>query len=284
MGGPAKLKGLEKDARAAVEPEDDVEMTFFEHLGELRNRLVRSLWGFLPGIALAWAFKEQILNLLTRPLVTAWVHRGFGEPQLHFANPVDPFMAYVQLAIICGVLFGSPWAFYQLWQFVAPGLYRNEKRYAVPFVLSSALFFIGGAFFGYVAILGPAFDTLLSFAGMLPDSQLRVQPTIMLAEYLDFSTRLLLAFGITFEVPVVITFLAFAGVVNWRQLLGFSRWWVVLAAIASALLTPGGDVGMQMLMLIPLVTLYMASIGLAYAFGPKVAAPRPEGPDLDGTA
>jgi sec-independent protein translocase protein TatC len=288
MGKPLKIadRPVEEPGKSADQPEDDVEMSFLEHLGELRNRLVRAMWGILPGIALSWAFKERILDFLTRPLVHAWIHRGFGEPQLHFANPIDPFVAYVQLAVICGLIFGSPWALYQLWLFVAPGLYRSERRYAIPFTLASAVFFIGGAFFGYAAILAPAFDTLLSFAGMLPDSMLRVQPTIMLAEYLDFSTRLLLAFGITFEIPVVITFLAIAGVVDWRQLLRFFRWWVVISAVISAVLTPGGDIGMQMMMLVPLVVLYLLSVLLAWLFGPKrastaVPAAEPAAPDDD---
>jgi sec-independent protein translocase protein TatC len=282
MGKPAKKAELdEESARAAakaaaaakgekpVDPEDDVEMTFFEHLGELRNRLVRALWGVIPGMVIAWMFKEQLLDLLTRPLVAAWHRLDLGDPQLHFANPIDPFVAYMKIAVVCGLIFGSPWAFYQLWQFVAPGLYRSEKRLALPFVLSSTLFFVGGAFFGYLFVFPLAFETFLGFAGMLPQGDIRLQPTIMMGEYLDFSVRMLLAFGVTFEVPVVVTFLAFAGIVNWRQLLGFTRWWVVISAVIAALLTPP-DVGSQMMMLVPLVVLYLLSILLAWMFGPKV--------------
>lgn len=250
------------------DPEDDVEMTFFEHLGELRNRLVKSLWGLIPGVVLAWTFKERILDLLTRPLITAWRQLGLGDPQLHFANPIDPFVAYLKIAVVCGLIFGSPWVFWQAWQFIAPGLYRSEKRLALPFVLASTLFFVGGSFFGYMFVFPLAFETFLGFAGMLPDSELRIQPTLMMSEYLDFSVRMLLAFGVTFEVPVVITFLAFAGIVNWKQLLGFFRWWVVVSAVIAALLTPP-DVGSQMMMLVPLILLYLVSILLAWIFGPK---------------
>lgn len=279
MGTPAEKKRLEEEAartKAAakesgekpIDPEDDVEMTFFEHLGELRNRLVRALWGVIPGVILAWTFKEQLLDLLTRPLVAAWRQLDLGDPQLHFANPIDPFVAYMKIAVVCGLIFGSPWAFYQLWQFVAPGLYRSEKRLALPFVLSSTLFFVGGAFFGYLFVFPLAFQTFLGFAGMLPQGEIRIQPTIMMGEYLDFSVRMLLAFGVTFEVPVVVTFLSFAGIVNWRQLLGFTRWWVVISAVVAALLTPP-DVGSQLMMLVPLVVLYLFSILLAWMFGPK---------------
>lgn len=275
MGKPAKLAKIEEEAKkkadASVEPEDDVEMTFFEHLGELRNRLVRALWGVIPGVVLAWMFKEQLLDLLTRPLVQAWHRLNLGDPQLHFANPIDPFVAYMKIAVVCGLIFGSPWAFYQLWQFIAPGLYRSEKRLALPFVIASTLFFVGGSFFGYMFVFPLAFETFLGFAGMLPSSELQLRPTLMMGEFLDFSVRMLLAFGITFEVPVVITFLSFAGVVNWRQLLAFSRWWIVVSAVIAALLTPP-DVGSQLMMLVPLVLLYYVSILLAWLFGPKVPA------------
>ena len=272
MGKPAKVAKVEEEPKKNADgsdPEDDVEMTFFEHLGELRNRLVRSLWGVIPGVVLAWTFKERLLDLLTRPLVQAWHRLDLGDPQLHFANPIDPFVAYMKIAFVCGLIFGSPWAFYQLWQFVAPGLYRSEKRLAVPFVLASTLFFVGGSFFGYMFVFPLAFETFLGFAGMLPSSELTLRPTLMMGEFLDFSVRMLLAFGVTFEVPVVITFLSFAGIVNWKQLLAFSRWWVVISAVVAALLTPP-DVGSQLMMLVPLIVLYYVSILLAWMFGPKV--------------
>jgi sec-independent protein translocase protein TatC len=276
MGKPRKLPPPEEAVTSKKPaddgPEDDVEMTFFEHLGELRNRLVKALIGIVPGVVVAWLIKEQILELLTRPLVQAWHRLGLGDPQLHFANPIDPFVAYLKIAVVCGLIFGSPWAFWQLWLFVAPGLYRREKRLALPFVLASTIFFAGGSFFGYVFVFPLAFETFLAFAGMLPSADLRLQPTLMMSEYLDFSVRMLLAFGITFEVPVVTSFLAFAGIVNWKQLLGFGRWWIVISAVLAAVLTPP-DVGSQLMMLVPLVLLYFVSIVLAWLLGLRAKAP-----------
>jgi sec-independent protein translocase protein TatC len=193
-------------------------------------------------------------------------------PTVHFANPVDPFVAYTKLSIICGLLFASPWVFYQLWAFVAPGLYKRERNLAIPFVLASTIFFAGGAFFGYAVVFPAGFETLLGLSGMLPNSTIRVQPTIMLDEYMDFATHMLLAFGVVFEVPVIVTFLSLVGLVNWKQLYAFGRWWVVIASVIAAVLTPP-DVGSQMMMLIPLVTLYFLSVGIAYFLGPK---PPPE--------
>lgn len=250
-------------------PPDDVPMTVLEHLGELRSRLIKALLGLLPGAWLAWEFKEYLLAYLLAPLTAAWKRLGLGEPTIHFANPVDLFVSYMKIAFVCGFLASSPWVFYQLWAFIAPGLYKRERYLAIPFVLASTVCFAGGAFFGYQVVFPLGFETLLGMSGMLPDESIRVQPTIMLVEYMGFATRMLLAFGVVFEIPVIVTFLAMINVVNWKQLLKFGRWWVVIASIIAAVLTPP-DVGSQVLMLVPLVVLYFLSVGLAYLFGPKV--------------
>jgi sec-independent protein translocase protein TatC len=247
---------------------EDVPMTVWEHLKELRKRLVRALLGVVPGMVVAWELREQLLAFLVAPLQKAWLKLGLGEPTLHFANPIDMFVAYLQISIVVGGIFASPWIFYQIWSFVAPGLYDREKAYAVPFALASAVFFAGGAFFGYAIVFPLGFESLLGLAGMLP-SNLKVQPTIMIDQYLTFSTRMLLAFGVVFEIPVVVTFLAMAGLVNWKQLLNFGRYWVLIAALIAAALTPP-DVGSMSMMLGPLVVLYYLSVGIAYVVGPKV--------------
>jgi sec-independent protein translocase protein TatC len=253
----------------AEAPPEDVPMTVMEHLRELRSRLIKSLLGMLPGTWLAWEYKEYLLKYLLEPLTTAWKQLGLGEPEIHFSNPVDLFVSYMKIALVCGLLASSPWVFYQIWSFIAPGLYKKERFYAIPFVIASTVCFAGGAFFGYRVVFPLGFETLLGFSGMLPGDAIRVTPTIMLTEYMGFATRMLLAFGVVFEVPVVVTFLAMVGIVNWKQLLKFGRWWVVIASVIAALLTPP-EVTSQMLMLVPLVVLYFLSVGLAYLFGPKV--------------
>ncbi len=265
----AKEPAAAEKKPADVDPEDDVEMTFIDHLRELRKYVVRALWGFLPGIVVAWLYREEILEFLTMPFVVAYRELNIGDPQLHFSNPADLFVAYMMISVVCGGIIGSPWAFAQVWSFIAPGLYRREKRLALPFVLLSTVFFVGGAFFGYAFVLPPAFTALFSFAGPLPEFDLRLQPTIMVNEYLDFSLRMLLALGITFEVPIVIGFISFAGLVNYRQLMHFSRWWIVISAVLAAILTPSGDAGTMMLVLVPLVVLYYLGVLFAYLFGPR---------------
>jgi len=258
-------------------PEEDVPMTVMEHLGELRSRLIKALLGILPGMWIAWEYKEYLLDYLLVPLTEAWKKLGLGEPTIHFSNPVDLFVAYMKISVVCGLLASSPWVFYQIWAFVAPGLYKKERLYAIPFVVASTVCFAGGAFFGYRVVFPLGFETLLGLSGMLPSASIRVQPTIMLGEYMGFATRMLLAFGTVFEVPVVVTFLSLVGIVNWKQLLKFGRWWVVIAAVIAAVLTPP-DVGSQLMMLVPLVVLYYLSVGLAFLFGPKVPpADKPEG-------
>jgi sec-independent protein translocase protein TatC len=256
-------------------PEDDREMGFFEHLTELRVRVIRAVLGIIPGVALAWIYKAEILELIVRPMTLAWQDLDLGEPALHFANPVDPFVSYMQLALVVGLMVASPWIFWQLWAFVSPGLYRRERKLAIPFVIASTACFAGGGLFGYFVVFPLGFETFLGFAGMLPSGTIKIQPTIMMTEYLSFATTMLLAFGVVFEVPVVITFLAAAGIVNAKQLLKFSRWWILIAAIVAAVLTPP-DVTSQLAMLGPLIVLYFVAVGLAFLFGSKKKTSPPE--------
>lgn len=260
-------------ADGSSDPEDDIEMSFMEHLVELRKYLVRSVWGFIPGIAIAWLYREEILIFLAYPFVHAYEELHLGQAQLHFANPADLLVQYMLISLVCGGIFGSPWAFAQLWQFISPGLYRREKLMAVPFVLMSTVFFVGGAFFGYYFVLPPAFTALLSFAGDLNGvglggSALRLEPTIMIDQYIEVALRLLIALGVTFEEPILIGFISYIGLVNWKQLLEFSRWWVVIASVIAAILTPTPDIATMMLVMVPLVVLYYLGILFAYLFGP----------------
>ena len=255
--------------KTATEPEDDIEMSFMEHLVELRKYLVRSIWGFIPGVIVAWLYREEILEFLAYPFVHAYAELNLGQAELHFANPADLLVQYMTTSLVVGGIIGSPWAFLQLWNFISPGLYRREKMMALPFVLMSTVFFVGGAFFGYAFVLPPAFTALLSFAGDLTGIGLRLEPTIMIDQYLDVALRLLLALGITFEEPILIGFISYIGLVNWKQLLGFSRWWVVISSVLAAILTPTADAPTMLLVMAPLIVLYYLGIFFAYLVGPK---------------
>jgi sec-independent protein translocase protein TatC len=246
------------------DPEQDVHMTFLEHLEELRSRLVWSLVPFIPAFIGAWIFRESIFSLLVIPLNKAWASMGLGVPSLHFASPVDPMVVYLKQSAIVALMAASPWVFYQLWSFIAPGLYSREKRLLLPFVFASTVCFTIGGLFGWFYIFPPTFETLMEFSGELPGGTVNIQPTLMMGEYVSFIGQMLMVFGVTFEVPVVIVFLSLAGLVTHKQLLKFGRWWLVVSSVIAAVLTPTQDALSMLLLLIPLVGLYYASVVICY--------------------
>jgi sec-independent protein translocase protein TatC len=251
-------------------PEDNV-MTFWEHLEELRGRMVRMILAFVVGGGLAWYFKAKLLIWLTKPYVIAWnngPHQGVAA--LHFPAPAALFLAYVRLAATGGAIFALPIVLYQVWAFIAPGLYSREKRFAIPFVVSSCGLFAAGGYFGWKVAFPVAFQYLLSFSGKLADGPngIDLTPTVMVSDYIDFVTHMLIAFGVAFELPVLSFFLSFAGIVTYKQLIKFFRYFIVVAFIISAVLTPPDPMS-QLLLAIPLCGLYGVSILVAWIFGRK---------------
>jgi len=256
---------------ANEEPEAEAHMTFIEHLEELRDRIVSSLIPMIPMFILAWVFREEIFSFLVIPLNKAWVSMGMGKPKLHFSSPVDPIVVYLKQSGVVALLGASPWVFYQGWSFIAPGLYQNEKRLVIPFVAASTVCFTIGGLFGWFYIFPPTFQTLLEFSGELPGGVVTIEPTLMMGEYISFISQMLFVFGITFEVPVVVVFLSFAGIVTAKQLMGFGRWWLVVSSILAAILTPTQDALSMLLLLVPLVGLYYIAVSFAYVIDLKRA-------------
>jgi sec-independent protein translocase protein TatC len=265
-----------------VDPDDDPSrMPFLEHLRELRARLRNAVLALIAGFVLAYAFHEELFLLLVRPLLDVWVARQavdptLGPPAFNFGSLIEPFWAYFSLSLWAGVFVASPFIFHQLWQFIAPGLYRHERRIALPFALVSAVFFIGGAAFCYFVVLPVVFDFFLGYADQnLAEMHsslgleyeigraVRLQPTLFMQQHVDLSKKLMLAFGIVFELPLLIFFLAWVGAVTHRGLWRFNRWAVVLAFLVAAILTPP-DVVSQVLMACPLILLYNLSILIAW--------------------
>jgi len=243
-------------------------MTFLEHLEELRARIIKCALAIALGFGLGWTFREPLLAWLTRPFVMAWKAAHIAEvASLHFPAPASLFFAYLKLAFLAGVVLALPVLFYQLWAFIAPGLYSREKRYAFPFVLSSTLLFAGGGYFGWKVAFPIAFRYLLGLSGTV-SSGLAVSPTVMIDDYLDFVIRMLLAFGVVFELPILAFFLSLAGVITYRHLWRFFRYFVVLAFVIAAIVTPP-DIISQLLLAIPLCLLYAISIGIAWLVGRK---------------
>jgi sec-independent protein translocase protein TatC len=244
-------------------------MTIWEHLDELRSRVIRALIAYVVGATVAWGFREEILAWLWKPYAESWKAQQIpGDPTLNFAAPSDAFKAYLKLSLMGGLMIAAPVIFYQLWAYIAPGLYKKEKKIVLPFVFFSTVLFVGGGLFGWRVAFPLTFDYLLSLAGNAQASGLAIRPVVMMGEYLDFVSQMLVAFGITFELPLFILFLSIAGIVNYLQLLRFGRWFVLIAFTAGAILTPP-DTTSQIAMSVPLVVLYFVSIGLAYLFGKR---------------
>ena len=247
----------------------DKPMSFWDHLAELRTRLVRMLIAFAVGSGVAWFFKERLLLWITAPFSEAWRGGGLeGQVSLHFRAPATLFLTYIKLSILAGAILALPIVLYQLWAFVAPGLYSKEKRLAIPFVISSCTLFGTGAYFCFRVVSPIAFQYLLSFSGSVGGSSFEVKPTVMIDEYLEFVTRFLLAFGVVFELPVLVFFLSIAGLVTHKHLIRFARYFIVIAFIIGAVLTPP-DPTSQLLLAVPLCLLYVISIGIAYVFGKR---------------
>ncbi len=279
---PRALPGeVDPDADGDDGELDDTRMPLIEHLRELRTRLRNALLALIGGFAVAFVFKQELFVLLARPLIEVWNERvelepHLGEASFYFNNLIEPFWTYFAISLWGGLFIASPFIFHQLWRFIAPGLYGRERRYGVSFVVISVVFFVGGAAFCYALILPVVFDFLLGYAtqnlsdmsrGLGMDYELAeataLQPLLSMQEYLSLARKLIIAFGLAFELPLVIFFLAITGAVTHRELWKFNRWAMVLAFLGSAALTPP-DIYSQAFLAGPLIILYNLSIIVAY--------------------
>lgn len=247
-------------------------MTFFEHLEELRKRLIRAAIAFVIGGAIAWWFKEELLIWITQPFVEGWHSEGDEPAKLHFPAPASLFIAYIKLSLLGGGVLSLPFVLYQVWAFIAPGLYSKEKKIAIPFVVSSTGLFAGGAYFGWRFVFPLAFDYLLNFQKLPENSPIRVEASVMIDQYLEFIIQALVAFGVVFEIPVVIFFLSAIGLVTHKHLIKFFRYFVVIAFVMSAIITPPDPLS-QVMLAGPLCLLYGLSIGIAFVMSRRRRPP-----------
>ena len=234
---------------------DDRRLPLTDHLSELRTRIFRILitWGIAS--ALAWSFSEAIFGLLLEPAVTA-----LGDRALQAIAPTEIFFTYLKSAVLAGFVLALPVIFWQIWAFVSPGLYDSERSAIVPFVLVSTLLFAGGATFGYAVVFPLMFEFLTGF-----DSEF-VQSAWTMREAFALTTRLFLAFGVAFELPVLVFFLSVAGIVDARTLLRGTPYAVLAMFVTAAILTPPDWVS-QVFLALPMVVLYLLGVGVAYLFG-----------------
>jgi sec-independent protein translocase protein TatC len=250
-------------------PEADVKMTIWEHVSELRSRLVRAAIGLFVSTSVCWVFRVKLLAWVVKPYERAWMERLPGTPELQTLSPADVFVGYLQLSLVGGVILAAPIIFYQLWAFISPGLYSREKRYVVPFVFFSTSLFLSGVAFAYYVAFPFTFGYFFSLLGQVSEAGTILTQRPTLEFYLDFATRMLLAFGFVFELPLFISFLAIAGIVTPMQLLRFGRWAIILSFVVGAIATPGPEITSQLAVSGALVTLYFLSVGVAFVVGKK---------------
>jgi sec-independent protein translocase protein TatC len=231
-------------------------MPFMEHLGELRVRIMRALYGLLAGTVIALPFSERIVDWLARPVTRL----GY---ELVFTAPAEAFWVQMKVGLIAGVFIAAPVILWQVWAFIAPGLHRHEKKYAVPFVLIGSVMFLAGGAFSLFVVTPYALTFLLGYA------RPGLKPMITIQNHIDFLLKFTLAFGAVFELPLALTLLARMGVVNARMLAKNRKYAILGAFVAGAILTPTPDAFNQALMAGPLIILYEVGIVCARVFGRK---------------
>lgn len=237
----------------------DEKLSFTEHLEELRKRVIRCVIAIVIGFSISYAFSKTIYDFLARPLINALPPGS----SLIFTTPTEAFLTYLKTAFFAGILLASPVILHQVWRFITPGLYEKERRSVTPFMIISAFLFLAGAAFGYYFVLPSAFRYLMGFAS----SSIHALPSMK--EYFSFASMFLFAFGIIFELPIFILFLAKLGIVTYPMLRKFHKYAIILCFFLAAVLTPGPDPFSQIMMAVPLLILFEVSLLLAKVFGKK---------------
>jgi sec-independent protein translocase protein TatC len=234
----------------------DEPLPITEHLRELRNRIIKILIAWALGTVAAWGFKEQIFGFLVAPAV---VTLGPEGGKLQAIAPTEIFFTYVKCALLAGFVLTVPIFFWQVWAFVSPGLYANEKRAIIPFVSFSSVLFVGGSVFGYTAVFPIMFNFFTGF-----DSEF-VQSAWTMREVFALTSRLFLVFGVAFELPIFVFFLSMSGIVTSGQLLRGTPYAILMVFIVGAALTPPDPVS-QVLLALPMLLLYLLGAGVAWIF------------------
>jgi sec-independent protein translocase protein TatC len=233
-------------------------MSLLDHLGELRVRLVRALAAYGVAFAACCAFSGPLLRFLLRPIDQHLLQGG----QIVFLHLTEPFVVYMKAAALVAVFAAAPYILYELWAFVAPGLYARERRLVLPFLVSGSLFFLAGGAFGYYVATPRAAAWLLALGQ-------DYRATITLRSAFSFESRMILAMGAVFELPVLIFFLSQLGLVTPRLLLRHFRIAVLVGAVLAAVLTPTGDMITMMIFLVPTLLLYLLGVAIAWIFAPR---------------
>ena len=234
-------------------------MTFLEHLEELRKRLIVSIVALLVAFLACWNYADRIFAWIALPLSRFLPPGG----KLVYTRLTEPFMLYMKVAFFAGIFLASPVILWQLWLFIAPGLYKRERRYAAPFIIVASLFFIAGGYVGYRVLLP-------GMCAFFVETGKQFAQMIKADEFFSFASTMILMTGLVFETPILIFFLARLGIVTPQFLLQKSKWAIVAAFVISAVITPSADMVNQTAFALPMIALYFIGVGVAFLFAKKV--------------
>jgi sec-independent protein translocase protein TatC len=244
-------------ARAAVSERAELPgMSLMEHLDELRKRIVHSALYLVAGFAVAWIFKDRLLNLIQAPLLK------IGK-SLVFTHPMDALNLYLQVALLAGAILASPFILFEVWLFIAPGLYQKERRFVIPFMAATVGLFLTGASFGYFYVLPGAIKILVIDMGH------NFTPMITIEDYSSFFLSIILGLGISFEMPILIFFLAMFGIVSPRFLWKNIRYAILAVFIVAAVICPSPDPWTMCIYAVPMLALYLVGIAVAWWVHPS---------------
>jgi sec-independent protein translocase protein TatC len=255
------VTAVEEEALDRDEEEGDDElprMTLLDHLDELRRRILYSVIALLVAFLASWYFAPTVFLWLEQPILDVLPE---GE-QLAFTELSGPFMLYIKVALLTAIFVSSPFLLLQLWLFLRPGLYRRERRLAVPFIIFTTIFFVAGGYFGYRI----AFPLVVQFLLGVGENFKQV---VTIDTYFSMMSKILLGLGLVFEMPMLIFFLARLGIVSAGQLLRWFRWAVLLIFVTAAVITPTPDVATQTVFAVPMILLYLLGVAVAAIFGTK---------------
>jgi sec-independent protein translocase protein TatC len=243
-------------------------MSFLEHLEELRRRIIYAIIAVAIGFGACWGYADRIYAIMQRPIMEALHRNGMAE-KLVYLNPTEPFNLYLKVAFLAGLFVASPFVLYQVWMFISPGLYRNERRYVLPFMFSTVLLFLAGGIFGYKVVYPGALNFLIEYGKQF-------QPMITIGEYTDLFLTIIIGMGVIFELPILVFFLSLMGIVTagwmWRNF----RYSILVIFIIAAIVTPTTDILNMCLFAAPMVGLYGISIGIAFLMHPAQRRKRRE--------
>ncbi len=246
---------IDKAREAVAERAELPGMSLMEHLTELRARLIRAVVALLVCFVVAYIFHERLFAIVTAPI------DALHYP-LNYTHPTDPLNLYLKTSLYGGAIIAAPFILYQVWLFISPGMYANEKKYVVPFMLATVTLFFGGAWFGYHWVLPSALKMLIGDFGK------RFHPIITIDDYNSFFLSIIFGLGITFELPILIFFLALFGIVDGKFLIRHARYAILIIFVIAAIICPLPDPLSMCLFATPMLVLYMLSVGVAFAVHP----------------